>query len=54
MAKFAKPFHGVPNGAIYPVEYTTGEECPQELEAAARALGALVQEQRPAKGKDKA
>lgn len=41
MAKLIKLFRGVPNGAIYPVEYQTGDECPEELEAGARELGAL-------------
>lgn len=35
--KFNKPFRGVPKGAIYPVEYQPGDECPPELEAAAVA-----------------
>lgn len=51
MAKFTKPFYGVPDGEIYPVDYKPGEECPQELEAAALALGAL--EQKPGKAKAK-
>lgn len=38
--KLAKPFLGVPNGEIYPVQYDAGDECPPELEAAAIALGA--------------
>lgn len=42
MAKFSKPFRGVPDGEIYPVEYKAGDECPKELEAAARSLGALA------------
>lgn len=41
MAKFSKIFQGVPKGAIYPVEYKPGDECPQELEAAAQACGVL-------------
>ncbi|WP_409266820.1 hypothetical protein [Massilia sp. BHUDP2] len=39
--KFAKPFQGVPDGEIYPVQYQAGDECPAELEAAAAALGAF-------------
>lgn len=31
----------VPAGEIYPREIPAGEECPQELESAARALGLL-------------
>lgn len=42
MAKLTKPFRGVPNGEIYPVEYKAGDECPPELEAGARASGALA------------
>ncbi|MDF2863647.1 MAG: hypothetical protein K0S02_3919 [Achromobacter mucicolens] len=41
MAKLIKAFRGVPKGAIYPVEFAAGEECPPELEAGARDLGAL-------------
>ena len=39
--KFAKTFKGVPNGEIYPVEYQPGDDCPPELEHAARELEAL-------------
>lgn len=38
--KLTKPFQGVPDGEIYPVQYQAGDECPPELEAAAVALGA--------------
>ena len=38
--KLTKPFRGVPDGEIYPVQYQAGDECPPELEAAAIALGA--------------
>lgn len=41
MQKFTKPFKGVPNGAIYPIQYAVGDECPPELEAGARSLGAI-------------
>ena len=35
MAKFIKPFYGVPTGEIYPVHYSIGDEIPEEfLEAA--------------------
>lgn len=51
MAKLTKPFRGVPNGEIYPVEYEAGDECPAELEAGAFALGALA-EGKKALGKD--
>lgn len=50
MAKFNKPFRGVPNGEIYGREFAQGDECPHELEQAAREAGAL--ESKPAvKGK---
>lgn len=39
--KFIKTFHGVPNGEIYPVKYSAGDECPPELEAGAAATGAI-------------
>lgn len=50
MAKLTKPFRGVPNGEIYPVEYHAGDECPPELEAGAIALDAL---EKPGKAKAK-
>ena len=43
MAKLTKPFRGVPNGEIYPIEYEAGDECPPELEAGALSLGALTE-----------
>ncbi|ULJ64187.1 hypothetical protein MIS33_08485 [Wielerella bovis] len=39
--KLIKPFRGVPNGAFYPVDYAKGDECPKELEDAAREAGVL-------------
>lgn len=39
--KFTEAFRGVPDGKIYPVDYQPGDECPPELEASARELGAL-------------
>lgn len=39
--KFIKEFRGVPKGAIYPVDYKAGDECPAELEAAAIETGAV-------------
>lgn len=42
--KLTKPFRGVPAGEIYPVQYEPGDECPPELQAAAKALGALDSE----------
>lgn len=41
MPKFIKPFRGVPDGEIYPKQFEAGDECPSELEAGARELGAL-------------
>ena len=41
MEKFIKPFRGVPEGEIYPVEYEAGDDCPPELIAGARSVGAL-------------
>lgn len=54
MAKLIKLFRGVPNGAIYPVEYQPGDECPEELEAGARELGALEDAGTNSKAKAKA
>ncbi|MFE3968373.1 hypothetical protein [Stenotrophomonas sp. YIM B13575] len=41
MAKFIKPFRGVPEGQIYPIQFTAGDDCPPELEAGALSVGAL-------------
>ncbi|HDX0789757.1 TPA: hypothetical protein RNT04_001683 [Stenotrophomonas maltophilia] len=41
MSKLTKPFRGVRDGEIYPTDFAVGDECPPELEAGARALGAL-------------
>lgn len=41
MAKFIKPFRGVPKGEIYPVQFVAGDDCPPELEAGALSVGAL-------------
>ncbi|MBN5173065.1 hypothetical protein JY430_13165 [Stenotrophomonas maltophilia] len=41
MAKFIKPFRGVPEGEIYPVQFVAGDDCPAELEAGALSVGAL-------------
>ncbi len=43
MAKLTKAFRGVPVGEIYPIQYQPGDECPPELEAGARASGALAE-----------
>lgn len=39
--QLVKPFLGVPDGEIYPVQYEPGDECPPELEFAATQLGAF-------------
>ncbi|APG04950.1 hypothetical protein BJI69_14315 [Luteibacter rhizovicinus DSM 16549] len=41
MAKFTKSFRGVKNGEIYPTDFVQGDDCPKELEAGAKACGAL-------------
>ncbi|MFK3845742.1 hypothetical protein [Stenotrophomonas sp. NPDC078853] len=41
MAKFIKPFRGVPEGQIYPIQFAAGDECPPELEPGALSVGAL-------------
>lgn len=46
--KLIQPFRGVPNGEIYPVDYKPGDECPEELVAAATALGALPDQKQAA------
>ncbi|WP_166454874.1 hypothetical protein [Duganella aquatilis] len=46
---FEKPFKGVPDGEIYPVDYEPGDECPPELEAAAIECGAVTPEEGAAK-----
>lgn len=49
MPKFIKPFRGVPEGEIYPKQFEIGDECPSELEAGAKELGALEGSDKPAK-----
>lgn len=39
--KLNAEFQGAPNGEIYPITYAAGDECPPELEDAARSLGVL-------------
>lgn len=46
MAKFIKAFLGCTGGEVYPTEFAVGDDCPKDLEEAARSTGAL-----PAKGK---
>lgn len=41
MAKFTKPFLGVPDGEIYPVRYEKGDEVPAELLEAAKEAGCV-------------
>jgi len=47
--KFVKPFRGVPDGEIYPVDYSVGDDCPLELLDSAVALEAIE----PAEGEQK-
>lgn len=49
MATFAKTFHGVKSGEIYPTEFKPGDECPAELESAAREVGALEEPKKAGK-----
>jgi hypothetical protein len=42
MAKLIKAFKGVKAGDIYPTDFKPGDECPPELEAGAKELGALA------------
>lgn len=42
--KLAKDFECCPLGEIYPRIIAAGEDCPQELEASARALGLLAED----------
>lgn len=50
--QFTKPFQGVPNGEIYPVNYQPGDECPPELESAATDLGAFENPEEGGAGAD--
>jgi len=45
--KFIKEFSGVKAREIYPTAFAVGDECPPELEDAARTLGAVGNEQKP-------
>ena len=40
--KLIKAIRGVKVGEIYPSDFAAGDECPEELLAAARELGALA------------
>jgi len=46
--KFTKPFQGVPDGQIYPVQYQAGDQCPPELLASATALEVIEKNESPA------
>ena len=39
--KFSKMFLGCRKGELYPTQFQPGDECPPELEAAARKCDAL-------------
>lgn len=41
MVKLVKALFGVPDGEVYPREFSAGEDCPPELEDAAREIDAL-------------
>ena len=43
MAKLVKPVFGVVSGEIHPRTIAAGEDCPPELEAVAREVGALAE-----------
>lgn len=42
--KLIKAIRGVKTGEIYPTDLAAGDECPEELLAAARELGALEED----------
>lgn len=50
---FEKPFTGVPNGEIYPINYKPGQDCPPELLDAAKELGAVAGDDADAKAASK-
>lgn len=39
--KLTAPLYGAKEGEVYPTWFAPGDECPPELEAAAREQGAL-------------
>ncbi len=41
MFNFTKPFRGVKAGEIYPTDFNVGDECPAELAAGAKSVGAI-------------
>lgn len=52
MSKFTKPFYGVTAGEIYPTQFEAGDECPPELEDAAKAENALAADGKKSKKED--
>jgi ATP-dependent phosphoenolpyruvate carboxykinase len=48
MPKFIKPFKGVLDGEIYPKTFEVDDECPPELEGAARLAKVLEKSADPA------
>lgn len=46
--KFTKPFLGVKAGEVYPTEFKPGDECPPELQDAAKSVGAVEGKAAPA------
>ena len=50
--KFSKSFRYVREGEIYPVEFSPGDECPDDLIEPASKHGAVEQPKKPAKGKE--
>lgn len=46
--KFAKDWSGVKAGEIYPTDFKPGDECPEDLQESAAAMGAL-EEEKPSK-----
>jgi hypothetical protein len=47
MAKFTKEFTGCKAGEIYPTTFAAGDDCPPELEDAARECGVLAETAEP-------
>lgn len=43
--KFIKPFKGATGGNPYPIDFKVGDECPDDLIAAANQVGAVEVEQ---------
>lgn len=41
MAKLLKDIYGASGGAVYPRVFAAGEDCPEDLEEAAREMGAI-------------